>query len=224
MDDLQTEEEQIEEMRAWWSEYGRYVIAAVLVAVGSLIGFNQYKSGQLEGEVAASMLFESLAEYVDSGKLDEAEQIADELSNDYANMSYAAQSKLAMARLYMDKNRDLDAADALQELLAMRGNKELQHVGRLRLARVFLYQDKAQDVLDLLSGSDSPAFAALYAEVRGDALAALGRSGEARVAYRAALGSSSQSIDRQLVQMKLADLPPPSIEPELQEEAAGEAE
>jgi len=129
-----------------------------------------------------------------------------------------------MARLYMDKNRDLDAVGALQELLAMSGNKELQHVGRLRLARVYLYQDKTQEVLDLLADRESPAFLALNAEVRGDALAALGRIGEARVAYRAALGNSSQSIDRQLVQMKLADLPPPGIEPEPQEEAAGEAE
>lgn len=224
MDDLQTEEEQIEEMKAWWSEYGPYVIAGVLIAVGSLFGFNQYKGNQLEGEVTASVLFESLAKYVDSGNLDAAERVADELSNDYADKPYAAQSKLAMARLYMDKNRDLDAVGALQELLAMRGHKELQHVGRLRLARVFLYQDKAQDVLDLLADRESPAFLALYAEVRGDALAALGRTGEARVAYRAALGNSSQSIDRQLVQMKLADLPPPDIEPEPQQEAAGEAE
>jgi len=224
VDDLQTEEEQIEEMRAWWSEYGRFVIAGVIIAVGMLIGFNRYESSQLDGEVAASMLFESLAEYVDSGDLDAAEQVADDLSNDYADTSYAAQSKLAMARLYMDKNRDLDAVGALQELLAMSGNKELQHVGRLRLARVYLYQDKTQEVLDLLADRESPAFLALNAEVRGDALAALGRIGEARVAYRAALGNSSQSIDRQLVQMKLADLPPPGIEPEPQEEAAGEAE
>ena len=27
MDDLQSEKEQIEEIRAWWAEYGRYVIA-----------------------------------------------------------------------------------------------------------------------------------------------------------------------------------------------------
>jgi len=81
VDDLQTEEEQIEEMRAWWSEYGRFVIAGVIIAVGMLIGFNRYESSQLDGEVAAAMLFESLAEYVDSGDLDAAEQVADERSN-----------------------------------------------------------------------------------------------------------------------------------------------
>ncbi len=207
MDDLQSEKEQIEEMRAWWGEYGRYVIAGVVIAVGLLFGFNQYKSSKLDAEIAASVLFESLAEDVDSGDLDDAELVADELASNYANTSYAAQSKLAMARLYMDKNRDQDAVDVLLELLALRSNTELKHVGRLRLARVYLYQDKAQDVIDLLADQDSVAFAALYAEVRGDALAALGRIGEAADAYRTALADTSQTVDRRIVQMKLTDLP-----------------
>ena len=38
MDDLQSEKEQIEEMKAWWAEYGRYVIAGVVIAVGLLLG------------------------------------------------------------------------------------------------------------------------------------------------------------------------------------------
>ena len=64
MDDLQSEKEQIEEMRAWWAEYGRYVIAGVVIAVGGLFGYNQYESSKLNAEVEASMLFETLAEHV----------------------------------------------------------------------------------------------------------------------------------------------------------------
>ncbi len=207
MDDLQSEKEQLEEMRAWWAEYGRWVIAGVVIAIGLLVGFNQYQSNKVAAEVAASELFESLTEHVFDGNLDDAEGVADELASNYANTSYAAQSKLAMARLYMDKNRDQDAADALSELVAMRGNKALKNVGRLRLARVLLYQDKPQDVIDLLADRDGVAFAGLYAEVRGDAYAALGQIEEAGNAYRIALADTSQTVNRGLVQMKLIDLP-----------------
>jgi predicted negative regulator of RcsB-dependent stress response len=207
MDDLQSEKEQIEEMRAWWTEYGRYVIAGVVIAVGLLIGFNQYQSSKLAAQLEASVLFESLADHVFEGDLEDAEGVADELANNYANTAYAAQSKLAMARLYMDKNRDQDAADALNELLVMRGNGALKHVGRLRLARILLYQDKAQAVIDLLSDQDNAAFAGLYAEMRGDAYAALGQVGNAGDAYRVALADASQTVNRGLVQMKLLDLP-----------------
>lgn len=202
-------------MRAWWAEYGRYVIAGVVIAVGSLIGFNQYQNSKLAAEVEASVLYEELAGYVASGDLDDAENIAAELATDYANTAYAAQSRLTMARLYMDKNRDQDAADALSELVAMRGNRELRHVGRLRLARVLLYQDKAQEVIDLLATQKDEAFAGLYSEALGDAYAALGQIEEAGNAYRAALADTTQTVDRALVQMKLVDLPdaPPPADP-----------
>ena len=119
MDDLQSEKEQLEEMRAWWSEYGRVVIAGVVIAIGGLIGFNQYNSNKLAAEVAASELFDALAEHLTDGDLDEAELVASELSSNYANTTYAAQSRLTMARLYMDKNHDQDAVNVLKELLAM---------------------------------------------------------------------------------------------------------
>ena len=234
MDDLQSEKEQLEEMRAWWTEYGRYVIAGVVIAVGLLFGFNQYESSKLAAQVEASVLYESLTEHVADGDLDDAESVAEDLATNYANTAYAAQSNLAMAKLYMDKNRDQDAADVLNELLVMRGNKALKQVGRLRLARIFLYQDKAQEVVDLLADQDDEAFAALFAEVRGDAFAALGQVAAAGDEYRVALADTSQTINRGIVQMKLVDLPdvpdesvapePVVTEPEEPAEAAVEEE
>jgi predicted negative regulator of RcsB-dependent stress response len=230
VDDLQSEKEQLEEMRAWWTEYGRYVIAGVVIAVGLLFGFNQYQSSKLAAQVEASVLYESLTVYVSDGDLDNAESVADDLASNYANTPYAAQSNLAMAKLYMDKNRDQDAADVLNELLLMRGNKALRQIGRLRLARILLYQDKPQDVVDLLADQDDAAFAGLFAEMRGDALAALGQTTAAGDEYRTALADTSQTINRGIVQMKLVDLPdapapaPAVTEPEQQAESAVDGE
>lgn len=209
MDDLQSEKEQIEEMRAWWSEYGKVVIAGIVIGVGGLIGFNQYNASQLESQLAASELYETLVGHVVDGDLDGAEFVADDLVANYADTAYAAQSKLALARLYMDQNRDQDAADSLRELLAMSADEGLQNIGRLRLARVLLYQDKAQEVVDLLEGLDAPSFAALKDEALGDAYAALGDYQQAADAYNRALTdpSPSPTIDPALVQMKLIDLP-----------------
>jgi predicted negative regulator of RcsB-dependent stress response len=209
VDDLLSEKEQIEQMRAWWAEYGRYVIAGVVIAVGLLLGFNQYQNSKLDAQTAASRLFETLAEHVTDGNLDQAEAVAAELATDFAKTSYAAQSRLAMARLYMDKNRDEDAADALRELLEMPAGGELKPIATLRLARILLYQDKAQEVVDLLESLDDPAFAALASEILGDAYVALGRHEDAGEAYRTALADPTQppTIDRGLVQMKLVDLP-----------------
>ena len=209
MDELKTEKEQLEELRAWWGEYYLVVIAGVVIAIGGIVGLNYYNKNKLSTQVAASALFESLAEHVSGGDLDAAEAVASDLASDYGSTPYAAQSRLAMARLYMDKNRDQDAADMLSELLAMRGNEALKDVARLRLARIFLYQDKAADVVDLLASAEAPAFAGLYAEALGDAYAALGDVTNAAAEYNRALldPSPNAALDRDLIQMKLADLP-----------------
>lgn len=207
MDDLLSEKEQIEKMRAWWSDYGWYVIGGVALGAIILFGISFYRTQATNAEVGASALYDEIAGYVTDGNLDAAEVAATTLDGAYGNSSYAAQSKLAMARLYMDKNRDEDAALALNDLLAMRGFEHLKHIARVRLAKILLYQGKPEDVLTLLEGEDNEAFAALYAEERGDAYVALGRYDEARTAYQAALGEAQPTVDQGLIQLKLLDLP-----------------
>jgi predicted negative regulator of RcsB-dependent stress response len=207
VDDLLSEKEQIDKMRAWWSDYGLYVVGGIVLGAAILFGINYYQTQKVNAEIAASALYDDLAEHVTGGDLEAAETTAAELDSEYGNSSYAAQSKLAMARLYMDKNRDQDAAEALNELLEMNGFEHIQHVARVRLAKVLLYQGKPEDVLTLLEGQENEAFAARYAEELGDAYVALGRYDEARTSYQAALGEAQPTIDQGLVQLKLMDLP-----------------
>ncbi len=209
MDDLLSEKEQIEQMRSWWSEYGGYVIVGIAAGALLLFGVNYYKSSKLKEQLEASALYESLTSYVVDGNLEQAEVVADQLGTTFANTTYSAQAKLAIARLYMDNNRDQDATDALNRLLNGAASEELKQVARLRLARILLYQDKPQEVVDLLEGQDTPAFAAVYGEALGDAYHALGRIADAQAAYQAVLLDplSQGTVDQQLVQWKVLDLP-----------------
>ena len=207
MDDLLSEKEQIEKMRTWWSDYGLYVIGGVVLGAAILFGINYYQTQKVDAEIAASVLYDEITEHVVAGDLEAAESSAGALNGEYGNSSYAAQSKLAMARLYMDKNRDQDAARALNELLAMNGFDHLKHVARARLAKILLYQGKPEEVLSLLEGQGNAAFAARYAEELGDAYVALGRYDEARASYQAALSEAQPTVDEGLIQLKLMDLP-----------------
>lgn len=220
MDDLLSEKEQIEQFRAWWSEYGAYVIGGIVIGAGLIFGVVKYNDMNLTAQLEASAAFEDLLEHVDAGDLDDAEAAALQIQTEYAKTTYAGQAGLAMARLYMDKNRDQDAANALLAVVESNADEELKHVARLRLARIYLYQDKAQEVVDLLAGLDIRAFSPSYGEVLGDAYTALGRIAEAQDAYQKVLVDplSQGTVDQQLVQWKALDLP------EIEAAAGDEAE
>ena len=211
MDELLSEKEQIDKMRAWWSDYGAMVIGGLVVGALAFFGMNYYGDSQRQAYYEASGLYDELADLVVDGDIPGAEAVAGQLATDYGHTSYTTQSKLLMARLYMDQNRDEDAAASLNELLAMDIDEGFKHVARIRLAKVYLYQDRAQDVVDLVEGREEGAFSQRYAEVLGDAYVALGRTTDARGAYERALFDDGQgaTVDPTFVQLKLLDLPAP---------------
>ena len=174
-------------MRDWWRENGRYVIGGIVLGVGILVGWNQWKEYRLTARLEASARYETLAKQVSGGMLEASEATANELYENYGSTSYAA----------------------LARLLATRGGAEAQMVGRLRLAKIYLYQDKPQDVVDLLSGFEDSAFAARYDELLGDAHTALGQIRDAAAAYKRAMADDPRAptVNRSLIQMKIVDLP-----------------
>ena len=208
MEDL-SEKEQIEVIRSWWRENGRYVISGIVIGAGLLFGWNYWNDQQREAQVEASTLFESLLAEVADNDVDAAEALAQRLYDEFDSTVYALQARLAMSRLYMDIGRDENAAEELRQLLATGREPEMQMVARLRLAKILLYQDKPDEVAPLLEGYRDTAFAARYNEALGDAYLALGRIEDAADAYTAALADdpNTPTVDRTLIQMKLYDLP-----------------
>ncbi len=208
MNDL-SEKEQLQEIRAWWTENGRYVIAGVVLGIAAIFSWNQWRSSLEETRTEASNLFEEVMVAAFEGDLDAAEVAAGELFDNYGRTVYPDQARLALARIYMDKGRDQDAADALRELIVPGDETEIQMVGRLRLAKVLLYQNKADEVIALLKDRGESGFAARNNEILGDAYVASGAYAEAQTAYAAALLENPQlsTVDNALIQLKINDLP-----------------
>jgi len=209
VEDLLSEKEQIEIIRNWWTENGTYVIAGIVLGVGGIFGFNQWRSTQVETQLEASVLFENLAEEVEENRMEPAEAIATEIYAGFGETIYSDQARLAMARLYMDQGRDQDAADTLAAMLDNAANEEMQLIARLRLAKILLYQGKPEEVLELLEGYRETGFAARFNEALGDAHVALGQHQLAEQAYTFALDdpNAASTIDQNLLQMKINDLP-----------------
>jgi predicted negative regulator of RcsB-dependent stress response len=212
VDEFSSEKEQIEALRNWWRENGRFIISGVALGIALLLGFNYWNKGRVEDALEASAAYEALLNEVAKGDAEAAREKAAALGENYGSTVYAAQARLAMAKLYMDKGRDEDAATELKALVEAGDATEAEEAvmtARLRLAKILLYQDKPQEAIDLLQGYGDTAFAGRYSEALGDAYVALGKAEDAREAYTVALADdpNAPTVNRTLVQMKINDLP-----------------
>lgn len=75
----------------------------------------------------------------------------------------------------------------------------------MRLAGLLLDEKKYEEALNLLNAQHGESFAGLYADLKGDVLAASGNIIEARAAYQQAIDklSGGGSAYQNIVQMKL---------------------
>jgi len=199
------EEQQLERLREWWKQYGKALIAGVVMAIVAAVAVQSWRVNQKEHREAASTEYSQMLGLVDSDPK-QAMGVADRLASDYDDTVYASLAALLHARLAADQGEWDTAAKQLQWVLDHDGEEGLVHIARLRLARVMLQQGKADKALALLKGIDAPAFRSEYDEVRGDAYLAQGDKAKAHDAYAKAMAGASLQRDTHLLQMKLDDL------------------
>ena len=111
---------------------------------------------------------------------------------------------LAAAKASFTSGEMEEARKYLQWTIDKARDDEMRDVARLRLAGIQLDEKKYDEALKLLAAKPTDAYAALYADLRGDVLAAQGKPAEARAAYQVALEKSDpRSQYRQVVELKL---------------------
>lgn len=201
------DEEQVEALKKWWRENWKALAAGLVIGVGGIVGWEGWKTHQVESAAEASRLYEELGDALEADAIEQADALAGQLKLDHADSPYAAQGALAMAR-HLVEHGELAAADErLNWVITRSGDDGLRRIARLRRARVLWSQDKVSDALKLLQTEDVGEFRALYAELRGDIRLASGEREQALSDYREAMDNLPPgAANRSLLQRKLDDL------------------
>lgn len=218
MDDYLSEREQWERVTRWLRENGLWILAGVAVGAAAIFGWQWWNAhiDKVNGEASAK--YEQLQLDLGKGDRTGALILLSDLQRDFASTPYVDQAHLAVARAYVDSNELDKAATELQAVSQHSKDKQLALVARVRLARVQIAQQKADDALATLDGTDPGAFAALFHEVRGDAQFAKGNKAAALTEYRLARTADptggAGGGDTSLLDLKISDLvaavPPPA--------------
>jgi predicted negative regulator of RcsB-dependent stress response len=215
-----SEEEQLENMKRWWKDNGKSVLAAVIVFLAVWFGYEYYKEHTRKTAEAASasyaqldsLLQENMDKPFSEADKTTAFHIIESLKKDHKSSQYAKSAALVAAKLAVDAN-DLDRAEnELNWALSAKPDAAFEQVVRLRLARVLVAKNELDKALAQLGDKPSAAFESEFQEVRGDIFKHQGKLQEAFDAYELALASvASQEQARTMVlKMKSDDVKTPA--------------
>lgn len=213
MNDMRSEEEQVEALRQWWKENGTGVVTAVLLAIAGGFGWQAWQANQKASQELASDSYQAMMRAIDSGDASERVQVmelAQALKENHASTTYAQYAALQLAALAVQDN-NLDGAETQLRWVLAKADKGSDNaiVAQQRLARVVASKGDTEQALSLLTAADAGSYAASYAMARGDILYARGDLAAAREAYNEALlltAAGGAPVNMPSLQQKLQSL------------------
>lgn len=205
--DVLDEHEQGELVRKWVRENWLSIVIGIGLGLILLFGWQQWRTHRASRNMDAAVQYDALNADMTKKDYDAAKAIAAKLKSDYANTPYAVFAAMREAEIATQKGDAETAYASLDWAWQHAGIDALKATVGVDLVRVQLARGKTQEALDLLDKLPKGGFDAAAAELRGDALAALGRKDEARAAYADAIGKLDPGApNRTFLEMKLSDL------------------
>ncbi|HEY3635618.1 MAG TPA: tetratricopeptide repeat protein [Caldimonas sp.] len=198
------EQEQLDQLKAFWKQHGNLITWLLVLVLGAFAAWNGWNLYQRDQGAKAGALFDELehaAQQVDSNR---ATRIFADMKERYPRATFTQQGGLLAARVAAEKGQYDAAKASLAWVADNAGEAEYRAIARLRLAGLLLDTAKYEEALKQLDAVDSPQFAALVADRRGDVLLAQGKNAPAQAAYQKAWSAMDPKTDyRRLIEAKL---------------------
>jgi len=207
--DLQ-EQEQLEDIKAFWKQYGNLIAWLVTACLLAYAGWNGWGWYQRDQSAKASAVFDELDKAAAAGDAEKTGRIFADLKDRYGRTALAQQGGLLAAKVQYENGQ----ADAAKTSLSWVGDnakeEEYRSIARLRLAGLLLEAKQYEAALKALDEAKSKEFSALVADRRGDVLLAQGKKDQALAAYQLAFKDMGDKQDyRHLIEAKLTALAAP---------------
>lgn len=197
------EQEQLDELKAWWKTYGKTISRAIVGLLVIYAGYQAWNVYQSKQAVEASTEFQAL-QVLDEKDIKAIQSKAAVIMDKYASTPYAGRSALIAAKANYN-GKDVKSAKAQLEW-AIKNAKEtsVSAIASLQLANILAEEKDYEGALKLLEAKHDAGFDGLFSDLKGDVLVALGKKAEAKAAYEHALTKlGAESRYHVLTQQKL---------------------
>lgn len=170
-------------VKNFFKKYGIWIVAGiVIIAIGFCINAYMQKRDAQANE-AASSAYQAMLTIVQNGATPlQVTQSANQLIKDYPDTVYATMANLTLASLAVQQSNLANAEEILRNTLKENHSNNLAPIITLRLARVLLAENKADEAINILQNPPQ-GFEAPYALLTGDAKLQQSDQAGARASY-----------------------------------------
>jgi predicted negative regulator of RcsB-dependent stress response len=202
------EQETLDNLKAWWLKWGNAVTWLALIVLLAAAAYNGWNWWQRRQAAQAAVFYDQVQQAVTSGDKGRIARVASDMEDKFGGTAYGQMTGLAAAKALYQAGDLASAKAQLQWVIDHAKDDEYKAIAKLRLAGVLLDEKGYDAGLKLLADTPPVSFKGLYADRRGDLLAAQGKRDEAKKAYQDALAiftsaASSDNSSKQLTQFKL---------------------
>ena len=201
------EQEQLDQLKQFWKQYGGLISWALIVLLGIYAGWNGWQYWQRKQAAQATALYEEVERIAAGGDAARLDRALADMKDKFGRTAQAQQAGLLVAAAHASAGRTDAARAALKWVAEEAGDEGYQALARLRLAGLLLDAKSYDEALKQLSGGFPAEFVALADDRRGDIYLAQGKKAEAAAEYRKAWqGLGEGNSYRRVVDVKLAAL------------------
>ncbi|NMP32166.1 tetratricopeptide repeat protein [Thalassotalea sp. M1531] len=204
METFETEEQQVEAIKKFWSENGNHIIGGLVVGFAGFIGFNYYQDTKLASEQAIAGEYQAVLDSKETNHQGFKEQ-ADKFIQANSESSYASLTALSLAKDAAEHSDWEKAAGHLTIAIEKAPSEGIKAIATVRLARVQIQQGEYDKALAMAATKLPEGFKAAAEEIKGDAYLKQGKNELARNAYQAAIDADGLATNPTL-QLKIDDL------------------
>ena len=130
------EQDQLEDLKAWWARWRNLVSTIVLVACIVVVAVQGWRWWQHSQAEQASVLYNAISTAVRANDLPKAKDAMKELADKYSGTGYAPRGGMIVARMLFDSGDIAGAKAQLQWVVDKAGEDGLRQIARYRLAEV----------------------------------------------------------------------------------------
>ncbi len=209
--DLQ-EQESIDQMKAWWDQWGTPITAAVCVVCLGFAAWNGWHWYQRNEAGKAAVAYAQLQQALVANDAKNVSSLSTGLIDSYRGTIYAPMGALAAAQAALSAGDFAAAESRLKWVIDSSKRPEYETLARVRLAGVYFDAGKLDDALALLDAAKpEPRQLSLVLDRRGDVLAAKGDIEGARKCWQEVLDRGMKEFQTdpilRVVEYKLGSLP-----------------